>query len=368
MTEVALIRDVVRAFCERESREADVRRAISSEHGYEPHVWRSVSGSLGLTGAAIPESHGGSDLQVADLAAIFEELGAALVAAPLLGTTLAAIAITRYGGAAAKKQYLPGVASGETRITLVTGENSDPITLQADGLYGSATVFDAGAADLIIVPAAQHTHATLFAVATSVPEVHLQQLDSLDGTRRVAKLTLSAAQGHRLDQGNTADVTADPLEIGRICLAAECLGGMRSLLRLSVTHAKERIQFGQPIGTFQAIKHRCADMYVDYEVSASLLAQAVASASDSTADTTAIQLATSAAKAQCAEAYRRMAESTIQIHGGIGFTWEHPAHLYYRRAVANQALLGSPTWHRQRIATLLGMDAGKVEPARVSPR
>jgi len=309
-----------------------------------------------------------------ELVALMEEMGASLLCAPffssvcLAGTTLLAGA-----SQAQKSSILPGLASGETTATVAYTEKNgrwDASAIEAlarsEGeswvLSGAKTfVPDGGTADLFVVAAREagstgEAGVTLFLVPADASGVARRGLPTLDQTRRQGELVLrdvrvpDASRIGAAGEGWTILATA--LDRALIALAAEQLGGAQRCLDLSVAYAKERVQFGRPIGSFQAIKHKCADMLVLVESARSAVYYAAAAA---TADDPEVPVLASLAKAYCSDAYFRGAAESIQIHGGVGFTWEYDVHLYFKRAKSSETLLGDASFHRERIARRIGL-------------
>jgi len=286
--------------------------------------------------------------------------------APYFSTVaLAANALLASGDDAAKKEYLPGIASGETIATLALTEESgrwdeEGVQLQAtksgDGytLDGSKMfVIDGHTANLIIVAARTGAGVSLFAVDGDAQGLTRTPLTTMDQTRKQAKLEFSGTPA-RLIGGDGQGWTAlnKTLDLAAVALSAEEVGGAQKCLEMSVDYAKNRIQFGRPIGSFQAIKHKCADMLLEVESAKSAAYYAGWAAAE---DSDELPVVASLAKAYCSDAYFHAAAENIQIHGGIGFTWEHPAHLYFKRAKSSELLLGDPTYHRELLAQRIGI-------------
>ncbi len=347
----------VRRFLRDSSPTAEVRRLMETESGYDPRVWATMAGQLGLQGLAIPERFGGAGCGAAELVVTLEEMGRALLCAPYLGSAvLAARAVLAVGA----EEFLPGIADGTTVATVALAE--DDRGWSVDGLRTVAVpdrdtwvltghktyVLDGHTADLLLVVAAEESGPSLFAVAADAPGLIRRPLQTIDLTRKQAALSLDGVPARRLGPARAAMESA--LRSAIIALAAEQVGGAQRCLDMSVEYAKLRVQFGRPIGSFQAIKHRCADMLLSIERARSAVYHA-AQAADQEADE--LLTVASLAKALCSEVYLQVAADTIQIHGGIGFTWEHDAHLYFRRAQSTQAMFGSPDYHRELVATQL---------------
>jgi alkylation response protein AidB-like acyl-CoA dehydrogenase len=276
---------------------------------------------------------------------------------------LAAGALLASGDAAAQAEFLPPIASGETIATLAVAEDDGSwtpdefrVTARWSGdrylLDGRKSfVLDGMVADLILVAASSDDGPALFAVGGGAPGLSGQAMQTLDMTRKQAVLTFSGTPGRPVCQpGAATEIVAQAVRGGMLALAAEQVGGAQRCLDMAVAHAKVRHQFGRAIGSFQAVKHMCADMLLEVESARSAAYYAAWAAADGAAD---LPLVASLAKARCSEAYFQVAASNIQVHGGIGFTWEHDAHLYYRRAKSAEVMLGTPASHREVVAGLL---------------
>ena len=361
------LRAAVRRFLAEKSPETEVRRLMDTTEGYDPAVWSQMADQLGLQSLTIPEEFGGSGFTYVELLVVLEEMGAALLCAPFFSSVaLAANALLTSGDDEAKKSYLPGIASGETIATLAITEDNGKwdfsgielaATKKGDGweLNGHKMfVIDGHVADLIIVAARTDAGVSLFAVPGDAPgpDAHAR---CRPWTRRASR-PASSSQAHRPTLIGT-DGGAEPglsktLDLAAVALAAEQVGGAQHVLDASVEYAKTRIQFGRPIGSFQAIKHKCADMLLEVESAKSAAYYAAWAAAE---DSDELPVVASLAKSYCSEAYFHAAAENIQIHGGIGFTWEHPAHLYFKRAKSSELLLGDPSYHRELLAQRIGI-------------
>jgi alkylation response protein AidB-like acyl-CoA dehydrogenase len=362
------LRAVVRGFLERRSSEAEVRRLSETDTGYDPAVWRQAAAELGLQGLIVPERWGGSEATFVELGVVLEEMGRVLFGAPFLSTVaLAANTLLAVGDDAAGEAYLPGIASGQTVATLAWG-GTDPLTstivaAPADGgwaLTGTAElVVDAVAANLVLVLAATADGPGVFAVETdgdgTTTGLTSTRLVALDSTRPLSALEFAGARARAVGTPGAVDeAIRTAVDRAVVALAAEQLGGAARLLEMSVEYANTRVQFGRKIGSFQAIKHRCADMLVEVESARSAAWYGTWAAVNEPAE---LPLAAALAGSVCSETYTRVALDNIQNHGGIGFTWEHPAHLYLKRAKSSQLFLGTPAAHRSRLATILDIPA-----------
>ncbi len=360
------LRRITRQFLETKSPETEVRRLMETTEGYDPAVWAQMATELGLQSLIIPEEYGGQGFGYVELTVVLEEMGRALLAAPFFSTVaLATNTILHSGDEAAKKELLPGIASGETIATLAFTEPNGKWDLS--GIEATATkdgdtwringtkmfVLDGHTADLVLVAARTGDDVSLFRVAGDAEGLTRTPLSTMDQTRKQAKLEFSNVPATLLgEQGKGGDVLGRVLDLAVVALAAEQVGGAQKVLEMSVQYAKDRVQFGRPIGSFQAIKHKCADMLLEVESAKSAAYYAAWCASELNDELPAVA---SLAKAYCSEAYFHAAAENIQIHGGIGFTWEHPAHLYFKRAKSSELLFGDPTYHRELLAQRLGI-------------
>ncbi len=363
-------RDVLARFVEQRCPIEKVRRAIESEPGYDTGAWQQMVEELGLAGIAIPEAYGGQGFSFLELGLALEQLGRNLAGGPLFATAcLAAQAILNAGNEEDKQELLPEIAAGRTIATLGVAEGNASITPDAIAavctrnggewsVSGTKTyVINAQNAELIVVAARTEGSSgadgiTLLAVRTDTPGVRIEPVEAMDLTRRLATVTLDEAGARPIGEPGTAwPALSRTLDQAAIGLTAEQVGGATRCLEMAVQYSKERIQFGRPIGSFQAVKHRAAGVKLDLELarSAAYWAWWVASEHDEE-----LEQAASVAKSICSEMFVHAAAENIHIHGGMGFTWEHDAHLYYRRAKSSEILFGNPTAHRARLAAQLG--------------
>jgi alkylation response protein AidB-like acyl-CoA dehydrogenase len=342
-----------------------VREVMATPEGVDRALWERMAGELGLPGLTVPEDHGGAGLGQVELSVVMEELGAALAPVPFLASAvLATGALLATDDEEAIRELLPGLAGGGTIATLAVAEDGggwDPSSVAAraelDGgewrLTGTKTLVPDGTlADLVLVAARAGDELGLFLVDGEAPGLSRTALSVLDPTRRLARLELAGARARRLVSEDASDALSHALDLAAVALAAEQLGGLQRCLDMSVEYAKTRFQFGRAIGSFQAIKHLCAEMHVSMELSRSAVRYA-AWAADEAPDE--LPVAAAMARAACSEAFFRVAADTIQVHGGIGFTWEHDAHLYYRRAKSSELLLGGRRQQRAQLADRLAI-------------
>jgi len=368
------LRSIARSFLEDRSGSEQVRLAMESELGYDPQVWKQIGAELGWTSVIIPEEYGGLGLGYVELVALLEVMGGALLCAPFFSSVcLGGNALLVAGSEEQKREHLPGIAEGDVRATLAVSEanglwSADGIeaTARADGgdfvLDGRKTfVIDGHCADLLVIAARREgtrgeEGISLFAVPADQPGIERRALATVDQTRRQAEIGLSGvrvpASALMGDEGAGWMPLAKTLQLAAVALAAEQVGGAQQCLDSAVAYAKERIQFGRPIGSFQAIKHKCADMMVAVESARSASYYAACVAAEDGAE---LPLVASLAKATCSDAYFRCAADCLQIHGGVGFTWEYDVHLYFKRAKSSETLLGDAAYHRELVAQRIGL-------------
>ena len=360
------LRKTVRAFLESKSSEESVREQMETEAGYDTAVWSQMAEQMGLQGLHIPEQYGGSGFSYVELGVVLEEMGRSLLCAPFFSTVvLAANALIQSGDESAKKEYLPGIASGATIATLALTEPSGKwdeagITLPAANNGGSWSltgtkmfVLDGNVASLIIVAARTAKGVSLFAVDGGAAGLTRTNLSTMDQTRKQSKLEFNNTPARLIgSEGEGWKVLSSVLDLAAVGLAAEQVGGAQKVLEMAVEYAKVRVQFGRPIGSFQAIKHKCADMLLEVESAKSAAYYGMWCASEMNEELPSVA---SLAKAYCSEAYFHATAENIQIHGGIGFTWEHPAHLYFKRAKSSELMFGDPTYHRELLAQRIGI-------------
>ncbi len=353
---------------------AAVRAAMATERGYDYDLWQRIAGEMGWPAVIVPEAHGGLGLGQVELMVLMEAMGGALLCAPFFSTVcLAANALVLGGTEAQRAEWLPAIAAGTATATVAHAEpngrwDADGImaTVEPDRsgfvLQGTKSfVVDGHTADLMIV-AARRPGSTgadgvsLFALPAATPGVTRRALGTMDQTRKLAEVQLANVHV-------TPDALMGPVDCGwpllertlqlaTVALAAEQVGGADRCLALAVAYAKERVQFGRPIGSFQAIKHKCADMLTRVEAARSASYFATCIAAEGGAE---LPVAASLAKAYCSDTYFQCAAECLQIHGGVGFTWEYDVHLYFKRAKSSESLLGDASYHRERVARHLGL-------------
>ncbi|MCW2555858.1 MAG: acrC 3 [Mycobacterium sp.] len=360
------LREVMKSFLAKYSSESDVRAVMDGSDGYDAKAWQMAADQIGVQALVIPEEMGGAGYGFDELAIVMEEAGRALFPAPLMSTAvLATSALLAVGGPLAHG-YLARIAVGELIATVAVSEaalhwDSADVTTVAQATGSDWTlsgvkpyVLDGAQVGLIIVAARTGRGISLFAVESGADGLTIDPLDSMDQTRRLARLTLDRTPGTLLGaDGSGWDVIEAVNDRALAALACEQVGGARAALEMTVAYVNMRQQFDRPIGSFQAIKHRCADLLVEVESARSAAAYASTAVAAGADDAS---VAAAIAKVYCSQVFYHVAAECIQMHGGIGFTWEHPAHLFFKRAKSSEALFGWPAHHRERIAELIGID------------
>ena len=366
------IRDQARSFLDERATFDVLRKTVEGDADWSQPLWEAVGGELGWCGIAIPEEFGGSGLGQVELAILLEETGRTLLPAPFFSTVALAVpAILAAGTDDQKAALLPDIASGATSATFAFGAApaADGIAAilakQGSGLVlsGEAAFVPHGhVADLLLIPArapgsAGNAGISLVALPASHPGVAIEKLTSLDLTRPLARIRFDqVAVGPEQVLGapeGAGAAFARTLDIGAALLAAEQVGGAERCLEFTTEYAKQRVQFGRLIGSFQAVKHRLADMMVVVEAAKSAAYYAACAIDEAPQE---LAEAAAVARSYCSDAFSKCAADAIQLHGGIGFTWEHHAHLYFKRARASATLLGAPSHHRETLAQLIGLD------------
>jgi alkylation response protein AidB-like acyl-CoA dehydrogenase len=362
--ELQELRAAVRDFLGAKSPESAVRAAM--ETGHDPAVWDQLARELRLAGLALPEDYGGDGFGLTELEVVLEEMGAALLCSPFFGTVvLAAQTLLASADKAACARYLPGIAEGRTTATLAVAEAGgswDPAavetraerTAQRWALTGKKSfVVDGSTAGLILVVAREAAGLALFAVDRDAPGLRAEPMTALDPTRPLAVLTFDRVPALLIGgEGQGEQLISQALDTACAALAAEQAGGARRCLEMAAEYARTRFQFGRAIGSFQAVKHKCADMLARVELAEAAAREAAHLADEAAAE---FPVAAAAAHITCSQAYMFAAAENIQVHGGIGFTWEHPAHLYFRRAKSSELLFGGPAAYHERLLARLGI-------------
>ncbi|MGO9603549.1 MAG: acyl-CoA dehydrogenase family protein [Candidatus Binataceae bacterium] len=364
-------RSAVRRFLDDKSPTTEVRRLMATAEGYDPAVWRQLSNDLALPGIHIPEQYGGAGFGMVELGIVMEEFGRALLCAPYFSTAvLGACAILNAGTDAQKSSLLPALASGARLATLAVTELNgewDPgrielvATLDADGYRLNGTksyVVDGNIADLLVVAArlpgtAGLAGLGLFTLGADAGGIERQPLQAMDPTRKLARIDFRGAHADLLGNlENGAAPIVRTLDHAAIALANEMVGGAQALLDSAIAYAKLRVQFGREIGSFQAIKHKLADMLLEVELAKSAAYYAAQSAAADDPEWPALACL---AKAATSETYLHTAAECIQLHGGIGFTWDNDTHLWFKRAKSSEVFLGQPSYHRELLMQRWGV-------------
>src|SRR5574341_119509 len=369
-----LLRSTARKFFENECASETVRKLMDGPEGMTPDLWKKIA-EQGWTGLIFADEHGGMGLGFVDLVVLMEEMGRAVVPGPFFSTVLlGGLAIREAATDAQKKTWLPKISSGEARATLAWMEPSAElgargITLQAAakgaGFTLSGTklfVHDAHTADVIVVAArtasgkSAEEGVSLFLVPKGTPGMSVTLLPTMDQTRKLCEVELKdvalGAEALMGQAGSGWAPLARVIDRATVALCAEMCGGAQKVLEMTVEYAKIRQAFGRPIGSYQGVKHRAADMLVDVENSKSITYYAAWAMDEGVPEG---PLAVSMAKAYVSDAYRRVSGAGIQLHGGIGFTWEHDLHLYFKRAKGSEFTFGDATWDRERVAQLVNL-------------
>src|SRR5260221_5046276 len=363
------IRSTARDFLAARYKSERIRELAESEHGFEQSDWEEMA-ELGWPGLALPEEWGGQGLGIVDLAVLFEEMGYALVPSPLLSTTVAGLALAINGTDEQRERWLRSLASGEARGTVALFDAGPPATLggyemeaKADG---DGVVIDGE--KVLMMDAAT---AAFFLVATSDGRRHLVERGAdgvtvsaemwMDGTRSLCSVRCDGAGvGPEATWSGGQEKYLPVLWRACVAIAAESTGLAQRTMEMAVEYAKDRQQFGRPIGAYQAVSHRCAQMLLETENSRSAVYGAAWAAD---AEPESLPLAASMAKAYASDAGWRVPDASIQVHGGIGFTWEHDLHFFLKRGKANAATFGDARWHRERVADLVLAEAPAPAPA-----
>jgi alkylation response protein AidB-like acyl-CoA dehydrogenase len=350
-----------------------MRAAMRAPGAYDAPLWRQMSGELGWSGLALPEQYGGGGLGWVELCILQEELGRRLVASPFFATVALAASLVREAGSEAQREaLLRPIAAGSVRIACaLSGSDGRPppegVSVRLESRAGrmsltgvSDFVIHADSADLLLVLArvGEPGDLALAVLPATTAGITIRPHVMLDLTRPMSRVTFENV-GLRAEErlgmpGASAPALARGLDLARIALASEALGGAQQLLEMTTEYVKQRVQFGRPIGSFQALKHRLADMMVEVEAAKSAAWYAACVADEGGEE---LAEAAAIAKSYCCDAFYDCAANAIQLHGGIGFTWEHDAHLYFKRARASATLLGSPAWHRERMLQVLNLGA-----------
>ncbi|MGW0948656.1 acyl-CoA dehydrogenase family protein [Streptomyces sp. NPDC002623] len=364
------LRRTVRAFLADTSPETEVRRLMETPEGFDRALWRRLGSELGVLGLAVPEEYGGAGCGPVEVGVVLEEAGRALLCAPFLSSAvLATTALLGSDDEEARERLLPGLVAGESVATLALTEDSARWDAAGIGLTARATggswlltghktfVLDGACADVVLTVARAADGIGVFLVDGDAAGLHRAPLPTLDPTRRQARLDYDGVRATRLrTHGDGWDLVSQVLDRAAVALAAEQVGVASRALDMAVEYAKVRHQFGRPIGSFQAVKHLLADVLLEVESARAAAHYALLAAEGGSPELPAVA---SLAKAFCSDACLTATRENIQVHGGIGFTWEHPAQLYLKRAKTSQLLFGDPAYHRELLVRRIGMEAGE---------
>ncbi|AKK25471.1 acyl-CoA dehydrogenase [Mycobacterium sp. EPa45] len=358
-------RDVIRSFFAAKSPESVVRETMASEHGYDPQLWAALADQLGVQGLSIPEEYGGSGFSFNETALVLEEAGRSLVCAPLLASAIATTTLLNSDDELAKERWLPTIASGDTIATVAWVEDDgrwDAPTVNVTATRGrggwnlqgcKSFVLDGEIASVILVVAKGDDGVGLFAVEGGDSRLTRSAMTTLDPTRRLARIEMDGVPAYRVGApGPGEKIVSDVARIAVVALACEQVGVAGRVLDMAVEYACQRVQFGRPIGSFQAIKHLCADMMAGVEAAR---AAAVAAARGVSERSERLDELAAIAGSVCSETCLNAARDNIQIHGAIAVTWEYPAHLYFKRAISDDLLFGDPAYHRESLAHVIGL-------------
>jgi alkylation response protein AidB-like acyl-CoA dehydrogenase len=359
------LKNTARQFLTAECPSSEVRRMMDTENAFDAALWKKIA-DQGWTGIIFPEEYGGFAMGMVEMAAVTEEMGRAVLPGPYLSTLLAGSVLQFAGSEPQKQNYLSAICRGEAKATLAFLEESaswlpERVHLHAsfgpDGYSLSgrkAFVTDAAAADFIVATARLSGELALFCVPAGTPCLEARATPGIDGTRKLYEVLFDAVkldESALIASGEKAEAAIrHGFGVATVALVAEMVGGMQKLLETTVGYAKTRKQFGRPIGQFQAVQHMCADMLVLTESSRSAAYYAAWAMNEGSAEAAE---AVSIAKAYTSDAYREVGNRAIQVHGGMGFTWENDIHLYYRRAKASEIAFGDATFHREKLAKLI---------------
>lgn len=358
-------RDIVARFLRDTSPTVEVRRLMETDAGYDADVWDRMNRELGLSAVHIPEDFGGQGFSFVELGIVCEEMGRALLCAPYFSSAvLAADAILQAGDPGRKAELLPSLATGERRGALAVTEpnggwDAEVIETTAKGngtgarLEGvKSFVIDGHTADLIVVAARESGSVgedgiSFFTVDGKADGLERQLLETVDPTRKMARLTFRNVAAERLGEPGAGAPALERILVDAVtALASEMVGGAQQMLDSAIDYTKLRMQFGRPIGSFQAVKHKCADMLLEVELAKSAAYQAASALASDAPDAPALA---SLAKAAASDTYLQAAADCIQLHGGIGFTWDNDTHLWFKRAKSSEVLFGDATYHRERM-------------------
>ncbi|MCB1616429.1 MAG: acyl-CoA/acyl-ACP dehydrogenase [Pseudomonadales bacterium] len=375
--EQQMIRDTAESFLQDVSTSEAIRKAMATEDGYDPGLWQQICADLYFQAITIPEEFGGMGLGFVELVAVFEQMGRFLLCAPYFSTVgLAANALLVAANAEQQAEYFPRILEGKTASLAYTGTSGKWDAATVDAVYKKEGdsyvlngeyryVIDGHTADFLIVAARQEgtlgeEGLGLFIMPANSVGVERNWLPTMDQTRKQASVVLKnvSLSASALMSENAWPQLQKIIQLAQICLAAEQAGGTQQILDMTVEYTKERVQFNRPIASFQAIKHKAADMMLKAEVAKSAIYYAACVAQEAVFNgdeviASELPEASAMAKAHCSDSYFFNAGNAIQMFGGVGFTWEYDVHLYFKRAKSSELLFGNGAWHREQIAQIL---------------
>jgi len=357
-----LLKDSAREFLNRHCKSKRVRELMNTETANDDELWQAMA-DQGWTSLLIPEEYGGLGAGLLDLAVVCEEMGRACLPGPFQATTFSTALIDRAASAKQKAEYLEGIAGGSLKATVALLEETadwdlKAVTLKAVRDNGQLRVSgrklfvpDAATADLLICVATNGESPVILPVRKEAEGVETKLMPSMDATRKIYEVEFNNVCVNGADvfgaDGNAFGALMQATQVATVGLCAEMVGGMQWILDTTVEYAKTRQQFGRPIGSFQAVQHQCADMLLMTESARSATYYAAWAVTEGAPNA---GTAVSIAKAYCSDAFREVGNRGVQVHGGIGFTWEHDLQLYYKRSKASETMFGDATFHRERIA------------------
>lgn len=359
-------RALLRQFLDEKSPTSRVREMMEHDSQIDDQLWKQMVDQLGLVGLLVPEQYGGSGFGQIEVGIVFEELGRTLACVPYFSTVALGVnLLLASGDVMACQELLPRVATGEITLAVCAMENANEWELNTFTTYASGdqdavitgskkyVIDGCSATHLLVLATTDRIGPSLYLVDANHLSVIRRPLSTLDQTRKLAEVDFNSAPGRLIGTfGEAVQYYSQMLYRALACLSAEQIGGAQKVLEMAVEYSKQRYQFDRPIGSFQSIKHKCAEMLVEIESAKSASHYALWAAENFESD---LSVAACVAKSYCSETYLRAAAENIQIHGGIGFTWEHDCHLYFKRAKASQLMFGTPEYYRQRLGTLIGL-------------
>jgi len=357
-----LLKDSAREFLTRHCKSTRVRELMNTETAHDDQLWQAMA-DQGWTSLVIPEEYGGLGAGLLDLAVVCEEMGRACLPGPFQSTVFSTALIDRAASPKQKAEYLDPIASGSLKATVAQLEETadwdlNAIKLKAVRDNGRLLVSgrklfvpDAANADLLICVATNGESPVILPVNKGAEGVETKLMSSMDATRKIYEVEFNNVSVSGADvfgaDGNALGALVQATHVATVALCAEMIGGMQWILDTTVEYAKTRQQFGRPIGSFQAVQHQCADMLLMTESARSATYYAAWAVTEGAPN---VGTAVSIAKAYCSDAFREVGNHGVQVHGGIGFTWEHDLQLYYKRSKASETMFGDATFHRERIA------------------